>query len=250
VDTSRPLFIKVLSKVFWIILNSLNFEVAEPPADQQHEQRLSLVFFNGSTGDMRLRPFTGMIRRLWGDILLPSFSRITATTTRGLCAKSRCLYAIQKTDGFGDIGTVLACVWNLVTDGLFQVPTNKEWREARKFLCMDLKAKANSPARDQHSLTGTTRRETRWNQRAQWRQIWRRCHSWRSHSAACLISICTCAFLWTLRSLPSTFVLPSYRHSREIWPLFFALCQQWLAQEPECPSTSPQYCRVKLILSS
>lgn len=37
----------------------LTFEVAEPPADQQHEQRLSLVFFNGSTGDMRLRPFTG-----------------------------------------------------------------------------------------------------------------------------------------------------------------------------------------------
>jgi len=31
-------------------------KVAEPPADQENEQRLSLVFFNGSKGDMRLKP--------------------------------------------------------------------------------------------------------------------------------------------------------------------------------------------------
>jgi hypothetical protein len=34
-------------------------KVAEPPADQQHEQRLSLVLFNASKGDMRLKPVTG-----------------------------------------------------------------------------------------------------------------------------------------------------------------------------------------------
>jgi len=33
--------------------------VAEPPEDQQHERRLSLVFFNGSTGSMRLKPAMG-----------------------------------------------------------------------------------------------------------------------------------------------------------------------------------------------
>lgn len=34
-------------------------KVSEPPIDQQHEQRLSLVLFNGSKGDMRLKPITG-----------------------------------------------------------------------------------------------------------------------------------------------------------------------------------------------
>jgi len=35
-------------------------KVSEPPADQLHEKRLSLVQFNASRGDMRLKPIAGI----------------------------------------------------------------------------------------------------------------------------------------------------------------------------------------------
>ena len=35
-------------------------KVSEPPEDQRHEQRLSLVLFNASKGNMRLKPIIGV----------------------------------------------------------------------------------------------------------------------------------------------------------------------------------------------
>ncbi|KAG0647219.1 Gibberellin C-20 oxidase 3 [Hyphodiscus hymeniophilus] len=84
-----------------VLFGSLTFQVAEPPLDQQHEQRLSLVFFNGSTGEMRLRPFTGS----------PS-----------------CLLTIR--EGFVEKQGVFMQFKRLMDAGI-PVPTNKEWREAQ-----------------------------------------------------------------------------------------------------------------------
>lgn len=73
-------------------------KVADPPVDQQHEQRLSLVFFNGSTGDMRLKP----------AIESPLIQR----------------------EGFVLRPGVFMQFKKLIDSGV-PVPTNKEWREAQ-----------------------------------------------------------------------------------------------------------------------
>ncbi|KUJ14690.1 Clavaminate synthase-like protein [Mollisia scopiformis] len=73
-------------------------KVSEPPADQQHEQRLSLVFFNGSKGDMRLKPVTES----------PLIQR------EGFVLKQGIFMQFQR-----------------LMDAGIPVPTNKEWREAQ-----------------------------------------------------------------------------------------------------------------------
>ncbi|TVY68814.1 Gibberellin 20 oxidase [Lachnellula suecica] len=67
-------------------------KVADPPADQEHEQRLSLVFFNGSKGDMQ----SPLLQR------------------EGFVLKQGIFMQFKK----------------LIDAGL-SVPTNKEWREAQ-----------------------------------------------------------------------------------------------------------------------
>jgi isopenicillin N synthase-like dioxygenase len=73
-------------------------KVAEPPEDQQHEQRLSLVQFNASKGDMRLRPVkeSPLIQR------------------EGFVLKQGVFKEFKK-----------------LIDAGVPVPTNKEWREAQ-----------------------------------------------------------------------------------------------------------------------
>jgi len=73
-------------------------KVADPPVDQQNEQRLSLVFFNGSIGDMRLKPATeSPLLQREGFILRPG---------------------------------VFMQFKKLMDSGV-PVPTNKEWRETQ-----------------------------------------------------------------------------------------------------------------------
>ncbi|PBP17937.1 hypothetical protein BUE80_DR011332, partial [Diplocarpon rosae] len=73
-------------------------KVADPPEDQRHESRLSLVLFNGSKGDMRLKPLTES----------PLIQR----------------------EGFVQSQGVFLQFKNLMDSGI-PVPTNKEWREAQ-----------------------------------------------------------------------------------------------------------------------
>ncbi|KAH7369763.1 hypothetical protein BKA65DRAFT_544490 [Rhexocercosporidium sp. MPI-PUGE-AT-0058] len=73
-------------------------KVAEPPEDQRHEHRLSLVLFNGSKGDMRLKPMTES----------PLIQREGFVLKQGIFMQFK----------------------NLIDSGL-PVPTNKEWREAQ-----------------------------------------------------------------------------------------------------------------------
>ncbi|CZR64271.1 related to leucoanthocyanidin dioxygenase [Phialocephala subalpina] len=73
-------------------------KVSEPPIDQQHEQRLSLVLFNGSKGDMRLKPITES----------PLIQR------EGFVMKQGVFMQFKK-----------------LIDAGVPVPTNKEWREAQ-----------------------------------------------------------------------------------------------------------------------
>ncbi|KAF8857022.1 Clavaminate synthase-like protein [Acephala macrosclerotiorum] len=73
-------------------------KVSEPPIDQQHEQRLSLVLFNGSKGDMRLKPITES----------PLIQREGFVMKQGLFMQFK----------------------KLIDAGV-PVPTNKEWREAQ-----------------------------------------------------------------------------------------------------------------------
>lgn len=75
-------------------------KVSEPPTDQQHEQRLSLVFFNGSKGNMRLKPMTGewIIRAESGSLRLTS-RRISTDTTGRIRVEARDIHAIQEVDG-------------------------------------------------------------------------------------------------------------------------------------------------------
>ncbi|KAH6721204.1 hypothetical protein BKA61DRAFT_153200 [Leptodontidium sp. MPI-SDFR-AT-0119] len=73
-------------------------KVAEPPEDQRHEQRLSLVLFNGSKGDMRLKPMTES----------PLIQREGFVLKQGIFMQFK----------------------NLIDSGL-PVPTNKDWREAQ-----------------------------------------------------------------------------------------------------------------------
>lgn len=73
-------------------------KVAEPPEDQQHEQRLSLVLFNGTEGNMRLRPATES----------PLIQR----------------------EGFVLRGEGVFHEFKKLMDAGIPVPTNKEWREA------------------------------------------------------------------------------------------------------------------------
>lgn len=73
-------------------------KVAEPPEDQRHEQRLSLVLFNGSKGDMRLKPVTES----------PLIQREGFVLKQGIFMQFK----------------------NLMDSGR-PVPTNKEWREAQ-----------------------------------------------------------------------------------------------------------------------
>jgi len=73
-------------------------KVAEPPADQLHEQRLSLVLFNGSKGDMRLKP----------AMESPLIQREGFVLSQGI---------FQNFKKLMDAGV--------------PVPTNKEWREAQ-----------------------------------------------------------------------------------------------------------------------
>ncbi|GAD94114.1 hypothetical protein PVAR5_2735 [Paecilomyces variotii No. 5] len=72
--------------------------VAEPPEDQRHEQRLSLVLFNGSKGDMRLQP----------ALESPLLQR----------------------EGFVPRGSGVFHEFQRLMDAGVPVPTNKEWREA------------------------------------------------------------------------------------------------------------------------
>jgi isopenicillin N synthase-like dioxygenase len=73
-------------------------KVAEPPDDQRDEQRLSLVLFNGSKGDMRLQP----------AMESPLLQR----------------------EGFYHRGEGVFHEWTKLMDAGLPVPTNKEWREA------------------------------------------------------------------------------------------------------------------------
>jgi isopenicillin N synthase-like dioxygenase len=73
-------------------------KVAEPPEDQRHEQRLSLVLFNGSKGDMRLQP----------AVESPLLQR----------------------EGFLLRGEGVFHEFKKLMDAGVPVPTNKEWREA------------------------------------------------------------------------------------------------------------------------
>lgn len=77
--------------------------VAEPPVDQENEQRLSLVFFNGSKGDMRLKPAMGKKssrQPVFDDSLTRYYRRITFTPTRRVCPKAGCVHAVQEIDRF------------------------------------------------------------------------------------------------------------------------------------------------------
>ncbi|PBP20810.1 hypothetical protein BUE80_DR008431 [Diplocarpon rosae] len=74
-------------------------KVADPPEDQRHEPRLSLVLFNGSKGNMRLKPLTES----------PLIQREGFVRSQGIFLQFK----------------------NLMDSGI-PVPTNKEWREARK----------------------------------------------------------------------------------------------------------------------
>lgn len=74
--------------------------MAGPPNDQENEPRLSLVFFNGSKGDMRLKPIADS----------PLIQR------EGFVLKQGVFMQFKK-----------------LIDAGVPVPTNKEWREARKF---------------------------------------------------------------------------------------------------------------------
>ncbi|OWP04495.1 hypothetical protein B2J93_1354 [Marssonina coronariae] len=73
-------------------------KVADPPEDQRHEQRLSLVLFNGSKGDMRLKPVTES----------PLIQREGFVLSQGVFMQFK----------------------NLMDSGI-PVPTSKEWREAQ-----------------------------------------------------------------------------------------------------------------------
>ncbi|KAJ5033596.1 uncharacterized protein L3040_008708 [Drepanopeziza brunnea f. sp. 'multigermtubi'] len=73
-------------------------KVADPPEDQQHEQRLSLVLFNGSKGGMRLKPVTES----------PLIQREGFILEQGVFMQFK----------------------KLIDSGI-PVPTNKEWREAQ-----------------------------------------------------------------------------------------------------------------------
>jgi hypothetical protein len=73
-------------------------KVAQPPADQEHEQRLSLVLFNASKGDMRLRPLMES----------PLLQREGFVLSQGIFKEFKALL-----------------------DSGVPVPTNKEWREAQ-----------------------------------------------------------------------------------------------------------------------
>ena len=91
--------------------------MADPPADQEHEQRLSLVFFNGSKGDMRLRPFTES----------PLLQR------EGYVLKQGVFMQFQKLMDAGvPVRNTIKPDLPELTKIVSQVPTNKEWREARE----------------------------------------------------------------------------------------------------------------------
>lgn len=72
--------------------------VVEPPKDQQNEQRLSLVLFNGSKGELRLKP----------AVESPLIQR------EGFVLKQGVFQQFQK-----------------LIDAGIPVPTNKEWRESQ-----------------------------------------------------------------------------------------------------------------------
>ncbi|KAK0113789.1 hypothetical protein ONS96_014644 [Cadophora gregata f. sp. sojae] len=87
----------------WLVISGGHFKatlhkVAEPPEDQRHEKRLSLVLFNGSKGDMRLKPLTES----------PLIQREGFVLKQGIFMQFK----------------------NLMDSGR-PVPTNKEWREAQ-----------------------------------------------------------------------------------------------------------------------
>lgn len=73
-------------------------KVAEPPEDQRHEQRLSLVLFNGSKGDIRLQP----------ALESPLLQR----------------------EGYIRRGAGVFHEFQKLMNAGVPVPTNKEWREA------------------------------------------------------------------------------------------------------------------------
>lgn len=73
-------------------------KVADTPADQQHLQRLSLVLFNASRGDLRLQP----------AMESPLLQREGLVPGQGV---------------FGE--------WKALMDAGIPIPTNKEWREAQ-----------------------------------------------------------------------------------------------------------------------
>lgn len=71
-------------------------KVAQPPDDQEHCERLSIVLFNGSEGSMRLRPF----------VESPLIQREGFVMSQGVFSE-----------------------YKRLLDAGAPVPTNKEWRE-------------------------------------------------------------------------------------------------------------------------
>lgn len=106
--------------------------VAEPPADQENEQRLSLVFFNGSKGDMRLKPAMGkFILPIMGLHASDLVSESPLLQREGFILKQGVFMQFKK---LIDAGLPVGYSFNFFILSLtnLQVPTNKEWREARE----------------------------------------------------------------------------------------------------------------------
>lgn len=74
--------------------------VFRPPADQLNEERLSLVLFNSSVGDLRMAPAAGRFikqSKLVVDNMLIELSRITTYPEGRLYRRARRLQGVQET---------------------------------------------------------------------------------------------------------------------------------------------------------
>jgi isopenicillin N synthase-like dioxygenase len=73
--------------------------VFKPPVDQLQQERLSLVLFNSSVGDLRMSPAYGKTSpnlHLVALSRLTNTHRITTHSTRGLCRRARHLQGVQE----------------------------------------------------------------------------------------------------------------------------------------------------------
>jgi isopenicillin N synthase-like dioxygenase len=95
--------------------------VFKPPIDQRNHERLSLVLFNSSVGDLRMTPAAGRLRIVTLQAQTPNYETESPLIQREGCVEDQGVYAeFKKRTQQGQL-----------------VPTNRQWREIQIATCTD-----------------------------------------------------------------------------------------------------------------